>query len=322
MDFQIIDDIKLILSQPETSRVTWIGMSDYMEEVLACWTLLHQDDLPMIPRILGKPGVGKTSLALACADRFHRLAYVFQCTMDTRPEDLLISPFLNQDNRISYYASPIVTAMLKGGVAILDEANRMTEKSWASLAPLLDYRQSIESVITGLKIKAHPDFRCCITMNEDASTYEIPDYILSRIQPRISIDFPTQDDEKHILEYHLQFAPERLIDITTEYLQTAHRLNLDFSSRDGIHLIQYTLRLMKLNPVNSTEQAFVESIRRILGDEAVDLDALSQKRNLNTPKNIFEFSDWKKNSQEFSGGFQSLTDFMSHSDTDSPDNSD
>jgi len=31
-----------------------------------------------------------------------------------------------------------VTAMLRGGIVILDEGNRMSEKSWASLAPLLD----------------------------------------------------------------------------------------------------------------------------------------------------------------------------------------
>ena len=27
-------------------------------------------------------------------------------------------------------------------------------------------------------------------MNEDASTYEVPDYILSRLQPTISVGFP------------------------------------------------------------------------------------------------------------------------------------
>ncbi|MBP7461523.1 MAG: AAA family ATPase [Candidatus Delongbacteria bacterium] len=321
MNYKIIDEIKLILAQPETTVVKWIGMPDYRDEVLACWTLLHADDLPMVPRILGKPGVGKTSLALACAEYYQRPAYVFQCTMDTRPEDLLISPFLNQDNRISYFASPIVTAMLEGGVAILDEANRMTEKSWASLAPLLDYRQSVESVITGLKIKAHPDFRCCVTMNEDASTYEIPDYILSRLQPRISLDFPNEADEKKILSYHLRFAPEKLIDLAVRYLQTSHRLNLDFASRDGIHLIQYTLRLMKLKPDLTVEQAFVESIRRILGDEATDPDSLSKKRNLDIPKTQFEFSDWHKNSQDYSDGFQSLNDFLSPADSDLPDNS-
>ena len=41
--------------------------------------------------------------------------------------------------------------MIRGGVCILDEANRMSEKSWASLAPLLDTRRYIESIVAGLK---------------------------------------------------------------------------------------------------------------------------------------------------------------------------
>ena len=54
----------------------------------------------------------------------------------------------------------------------------MNEKSWASLAPLLDHRRLVESVVAGIQISAHEAFRCCVTMNEDASTYEVPDLYL------------------------------------------------------------------------------------------------------------------------------------------------
>ena len=37
---------------------------------------------------------------------------------------------------------------------LLDEGNRMNEKSWASLAPLLDHRRSVESVVAGIRINA------------------------------------------------------------------------------------------------------------------------------------------------------------------------
>ena len=50
-------------------------------------------------------------------------------------------------------ASPLVTAMVRGGACILDEGNRMSEKSWASLAPLLDHRRSVDSVIAGITMK-------------------------------------------------------------------------------------------------------------------------------------------------------------------------
>ena len=80
--------------------------------------------------------------------------------------------------------------MIQGGVCILDEGNRMSEKSWASLAPLLDHRRYVESIVAGIKIAAHPDFRFCATMNDDASTFELPEYIHSRISPRFSLIFP------------------------------------------------------------------------------------------------------------------------------------
>ena len=89
----------------------------------------------MNPRLLGKPGVGKTTLAYAAGRRMGRDVYILQATLDTRPDDLLVTPVIEGEGRLRYVASPLVTAMLRGGIAILDEGNRMSEKSWASLAP-------------------------------------------------------------------------------------------------------------------------------------------------------------------------------------------
>jgi MoxR-like ATPase len=89
--------------------------------------------------------------------------------------------------------------MILGGVCILDEGNRMSEKSWASLAPLLDGRRYVESVVAGVKVTAHPAFRFCVTRNDDASTFDIPEYIHSRLQPQILIDFPDAREERRIL---------------------------------------------------------------------------------------------------------------------------
>ncbi len=91
------------------------------------------------------------------------------------------------------------------------------EKSWASLAPLLDHRRYVESVIAGIQVQAHHDFRCCMTMNEDASTYEVPDYILSRLQPTLKLEFPSRDHELAILQYHLAFSPEDVLIMTVDF---------------------------------------------------------------------------------------------------------
>ena len=226
------------------------------------------------------PGVGKTTLAMAAADARKQELYIFQCTADTRPEDLLVTPVLAESGKIAYHASPLVTAMLTGGVCVLDEGNRMNEKSWASLAPLLDQRRFVESIVAGIQIKADREFRCCVTMNEDASTYEVPDYIMSRLQPTLHLGFPDKNDELAILKYHLPFAPGDLLTLTVGFLQDAHGLDLDFSVRDGIHILQYALKRLAQDPQHpmSKDTAWQEALVKVLGDEAQDLNALSRKR--------------------------------------------
>jgi subtilisin family serine protease len=98
------------------------------------------------------------------------------------------------------------------------------------------------TIIAGIIVMAHADFRCCVTMNEDASTYEVPDYILSRLQPTLNLGFPRREDELAILQYHLPFAAPQMLAMTVDFLQSAHQLNLEFSVRDGIHLLQYALK--------------------------------------------------------------------------------
>jgi MoxR-like ATPase len=275
-----VDGVTLRLAHADASPRDWIGQREILSQLLACWLVVDEKDLPLSPRITGVPGVGKTTLAMAAADARKQDLYIFQCTTDTRPEDLLVTPVLAESGKIAYHASPLVTAMLRGGVCVLDEGNRMNEKSWASLAPLLDQRRVVESIVAGIQIKADREFRCCVTMNEDASTYEVPDYIMSRLQPTLHLGFPEKNDEMAILKYHLPFAPGDLLGLTVGFLQEAHGLDLDFSVRDGIHILQYALKRLAQDPHHpmSKDAAWQESLVRVLGEEAQDLSTLSRKR--------------------------------------------
>ena len=117
-------------------------------------------------------------------------------------------------------------------------------------------------------------------MNEDASTYEVPDYILSRLQPSLKLEFPAREHELAILQYHLPFSPQEILNVTVEFLQRAHRLDLRFSVRDGIHLVQYALKRLALDPSHplSRDEVWREALVKVLGEEALDLDALAQRR--------------------------------------------
>src|SRR5512133_2786672 len=263
-----LDGITLSLARPVELNLRWVGQEELLTQLLAAWMVIDERDIPFNPRLIGKPGVGKTTLAYAAAKALGRPVYLFQATMDTRPEDLIVTPVIGPDGKIQYAASSLVSAMLTGGGLILDEGNRMSEKAWASLAPLLDDRRYVESIVTGLRIPAQRDFRIVVTMNEDASTFELPEYIHSRLQPQIYIDFPEADEELLILKENLPFADDAILRYVVNFLQRAHAADELYSVRDGINIARYALKMMK---ADGGEQAELLSLAvvRILGDEAL-----------------------------------------------------
>ena len=288
LDTVEIDGVRLKLAAPMDNRTEWIGQREVLKQLLACWLVVDEHDLPLTPRLVGVPGIGKTALAMAAAAIRKQDLYVFQCTADTRPEDLLVTPVLSHQGTISYHASPLVTAMIRGAVCVLDEGNRMNEKSWASLAPLFDQRRYVESIVAGIVIRAHANFRAAVTMNQDDSTYEIPDYILSRLQPTLPLGFPNRQDELAILQYHLPFAEADMLAMTVEFLQRSHDLQLDFSARDGLNLLRYALKRLAQDPGHpvSKDAAWREALERCLGEDAVNLEALAERKTRDLGGNV------------------------------------
>ena len=265
-----VEGVPLHLAHPDEIPVNWVGQEEVMRQLLAAWLVVDSQDLPMSPRLLGKPGVGKTTLAYAAAKRLEREVFILQATVDTRPEDLIVTPVIEGEGQLRYVASPLVTAMLRGGVAIVDEGNRMSEKSWASLAPLLDNRRYVESIVAGIKIKAHPLFRIVATMNDDASTFDLPEYIHSRLQPQILIDFPERDEEYAILRENLPFGEEQILQYVTDFLQLAHAADERYTVRDGINISRFTMKLMGLDGSTVPQsQALRLAILETLGEEAL-----------------------------------------------------
>ena len=262
-----IEDLLLNLPAPTEMEVEWIGQEEVIKQILASWMVLQEEDLPLNPRIVGRPGMGKTTCAYAAATRMGRPVYLFQATMDTRPEDLIVMPVIGPSQTIQYMTSSILAAAVNGGICILDEGNRMNERAWASLAPLLDNRRYMESLVTGIKISAHPAFRFVTTMNEDASTYDLPEYIHSRLQPQIHIDFPEPEEEEAILRANVPFAGDQILDYVLSFLARAHEADQRYTVRDGINIVRYALKW--IDREGGTEQdAFWKSLRMILGEEA------------------------------------------------------
>ncbi|MFX0137660.1 MAG: MoxR family ATPase, partial [Candidatus Hodarchaeota archaeon] len=124
-------------------------------------------------------------------------------------------------------------------------------------------------IIAGIKIKAKREFRFVTTMNEDVSTYEIPEYIHSRLQPQIKIEFPSWEDEKKILKYNLPFSDEEILNLVVNFLQNAHSADRPYTVRDGINISRYVLKMEKQRG-KRTKKMIKMAIEQILGEEALD----------------------------------------------------
>ena len=268
-----VSGIRIRLARPYELNFEWVGNKTVLNQLRASWYCMHESESPMNPRLVGKPGVGKTALAYAAGRSMELPCYFFQGTADTVPNDLLVNPLVVETSKdhshVEYIASTVITAMIVGGICILDEGNRMQEKAWASLAPLLDSRRYIESVSVGLLLKAHPNFRFVATMNDDASCFDLPEYIQSRLHPYISLDFPDRSEERKILEVNLPHTNPVVLDYVADFLNVARKEGEEYTPRDGIHIANYAGKLVNYEHNSGREldpgEAVVTSVEQILG---------------------------------------------------------
>ena len=77
----VIDGVSLSLSPAVDQSQEWIGQGDVIRQLLACWLVVHEQDLPLSPRLIGPPGIGKTTLAMAAAREKEQPLYLNRSTL-------------------------------------------------------------------------------------------------------------------------------------------------------------------------------------------------------------------------------------------------
>jgi MoxR-like ATPase len=204
-------------------------------------------------RLSGAPGVGKNELVYYLAREVERKPlYIMQGHEEMTPEDVACTARITPDHRVEYVGSPLLAAMLHGGICFFDEIGKVPSRSLSLLASVLDDRRTLTSVLAGFCVHAAPEFRFCAAMNDsDAAAGGLPGYIDERLRPAFRLDYPPLEEVLAIVRNGVSGASAVLLDRFRHW--AANRRNV--SPRSALTLIGYVVRMLGEAGAALTESA-------------------------------------------------------------------
>jgi MoxR-like ATPase len=152
------------------------------------------------------PGVGKTALARALARSVDAEYARIQCTADLLPADVVGTNVYNQrENRFEFRPGPVFA-----NVVLVDEVNRASPKTQSGLLECMQERHV--TVDRHTHELARP-FVVVATQNpvEYEGTYPLPEAQLDRFMVRVSLGYPSADQESQMLLDHAE--SDRVLDL-------------------------------------------------------------------------------------------------------------
>jgi MoxR-like ATPase len=148
------------------------------------------------------PGVGKTMLAKSIAKSIGCSFKRIQFTPDLLPADVTgVSIFNQQTHQFEFRAGPIIAQ-----IVLADEINRATPKTQSALLEAMEEHQVTVDGVT------HPlplPFLVLATQNpiEYEGTFPLPEAQLDRFLMRITLGYPSKNDEITILDQQQYVHP-------------------------------------------------------------------------------------------------------------------
>jgi MoxR-like ATPase len=178
LSHRIIENVsRVLLGKPESVR---LAVSCFLAE-----GHLLIDDIP---------GVGKTTLALALAKSIGCEFQRIQFTSDLLPSDVLgVSIFNQKSQSFDFKPGPVFH-----NVVLADEINRASPKTQSALLECMQEGQvSIDNITHALP----KPFFVIATQNphEHHGTFPLPESQLDRFMMKLSLGYPSADDEAAIL---------------------------------------------------------------------------------------------------------------------------
>ena len=187
---QFHDDTERILA--EVSKAI-VGKRDAMRLALVA---LIADGHILIEDL---PGLGKTLMARSLAGAMDLEFKRIQFTPDLMPADVTGSSVYNQANGLfEFRAGPVFTNLV-----LADEINRAPAKTQAALLEAMQERQV---TMDGETRRLAPPFLVIATQNpiEFEGTYPLPEAQLDRFLIRLTLGYPSAEDEARILEERVE----------------------------------------------------------------------------------------------------------------------
>ena len=186
--------------------------------------------------IEGVPGVAKTLLARVMAQlidaRFSRV----QFTPDLMPSDVLGTTVYNmKTGDFDFHPGPVFA-----DVVLADEINRAPAKTQAALFEVMEERQV---TVDGAPRAMSDVFTIIATQNpvEQEGTYKLPEAQLDRFLMKITMDYPSTDEEVEILLRHQASAAFTRVDRLEPLLTPADLATL----RDAAQQVRVEASLLR-----------------------------------------------------------------------------
>lgn len=233
----------------------FFGRETELGQLTAAW-MAGEYALPMCPLLIGEPGTGKNRLIYEISRRTGRQLYIFQGHEDVTAEDLACTVRFSDNNNsvMDYILSPLVTAMNNGGICFIDEIGKIRPRALALLVSVLDERRYIDSTLLGERIHAHPGFRFVAATNT-ADLNLIPEFILSRMRPLITLRYPPKEEIDNIIRDQckgIRNETDKLIDLFWA-LWTEHGGKPGaITPRDAIYLFGWASKLSVFDKTGGT----------------------------------------------------------------------
>lgn len=189
IDFTNLKD-KLDSLRREIGRII-IGQQEWVDLLL---TAILADGHVLVE---GVPGVAKTLMAKVLARLIDADFCRIQFTPDLMPSDVLgTSVFMPSTGQFEYRKGPVFTNIL-----LVDEINRSPAKTQAALFEVMEERQITND---GREYRMDYPFLVIATQNpvEHEGTYRLPEAQLDRFIFKISVGYPTFEEEMQVLRLH------------------------------------------------------------------------------------------------------------------------